>query len=120
MSLGAPTPILRMFDENKAREFYIDYLGFAIEFEHRFSKDSPLYIGIIRDGCTLHLSEHHGDGTPGTFVRIPATGLEDLAKALQSKNYKYGKPGMPQEMPWGTTELNVVDPFNNKLFFFES
>lgn len=29
-------PILRMFDEAKAREFYLDFLGFSVEFEHRF------------------------------------------------------------------------------------
>ena len=29
-------PILRMFDETKAREFYLDFLGFSVEFEHRF------------------------------------------------------------------------------------
>jgi hypothetical protein len=29
-------PILRIFDETKAREFYLDFLGFSVEFEHRF------------------------------------------------------------------------------------
>ncbi len=57
-------PILRMFDERKAREFYIDFLGFSIEFEHRFEADLPLYLGISRNGLNLHLSEHHGDACP--------------------------------------------------------
>ena len=35
-------PILRMFDEAKAREFYLDFLGFSIEFEHRYEADLPL------------------------------------------------------------------------------
>ncbi|EGH41168.1 hypothetical protein PSYPI_01542, partial [Pseudomonas syringae pv. pisi str. 1704B] len=58
-------PILRIFDERKAREFYIDFLGFSIEFEHRFEADLPLYLGISRNGLNLHLSEHHGDACPG-------------------------------------------------------
>ena len=29
-------PILRSFDEGKAREFYVDWLGFRIDWEHRF------------------------------------------------------------------------------------
>jgi Glyoxalase superfamily protein len=37
-------PILRIFDIVKAREFYVDYLGFAIDWEHRFSADAPLYM----------------------------------------------------------------------------
>ncbi|MGP3358736.1 glyoxalase superfamily protein, partial [Escherichia coli] len=28
-------PILRMFDERKAREFYLEFLSFSVEFEHR-------------------------------------------------------------------------------------
>ena len=29
-------PILRIFDPGKAKEFYVDYLGFAVDWEHRF------------------------------------------------------------------------------------
>jgi hypothetical protein len=31
---------------------------------------------VSRDACRIHLSEHHGDGTPGTVIRIemPAEG----------------------------------------------
>jgi hypothetical protein len=34
-------PVLRMFDASKAREFYIDYLGFKVEFEARFHDNAP-------------------------------------------------------------------------------
>jgi len=65
-----PIPILRSFDEKMACAFYIDFLGLTVQFEHCFGAGAPLYMGIERDGCVLHLSEHFGDGTPGTFVRI--------------------------------------------------
>jgi catechol 2,3-dioxygenase-like lactoylglutathione lyase family enzyme len=74
--LGAVTPIMRIFDMAKAREFYLDFLGFEVEFEHRFDDNAPLYMGVVRDGCILHLSEHHGDGAPGVAVRIK---VEDIA-----------------------------------------
>ena len=45
------------------------YLGFEVLFEHRFGPDMPLYLGIRRGGCELHMSEHHGDETPGSAVR---------------------------------------------------
>lgn len=35
MAFHAPTPILRMFDEAKAREFYIDFLGFHVDKYYR-------------------------------------------------------------------------------------
>ncbi len=34
MSLGKTTPILRIFDETKAKEFYVDFLVFNIDWEH--------------------------------------------------------------------------------------
>ena len=40
-------PIFRIFDEAKAQEFYLDYLGFEVTFEHRYEENTPLYIGII-------------------------------------------------------------------------
>ncbi len=42
--LGAVTPILRLFDEAATREFYADFLGFQIDWEHRFGDDLPLYM----------------------------------------------------------------------------
>ncbi len=54
-------PVLRIFDYSKAIEFYVDWLDFKIDWEHRFSTDSPLYMQISREHITLHLSEHHGD-----------------------------------------------------------
>ncbi|RMT27270.1 hypothetical protein ALP51_00680 [Pseudomonas savastanoi] len=58
VTFDSAIPILRMFDERKAREFYLDFLGFSVEFEHRFEADLPLYLGISRNGLHLHLSEH--------------------------------------------------------------
>jgi hypothetical protein len=113
------TPILRIFDEAKAREFYLEFLGLTVEFEHRFGDNFPIYLGIARDDVVLHLSEHHGDATPGARVRIGMTGLADYAAALRAKDYRYAKPGAPVRQDWGFWELTVGDPFGNHLTFCE-
>ena len=46
MKFNQATTILRFFDESKAREFYIDYLGFKVDWEHRFANDMPLYMQV--------------------------------------------------------------------------
>ena len=46
MDCHSTVPVLRIFDEAKARGFYIDWLGFKIDFEHRFEEISPIYMGI--------------------------------------------------------------------------
>lgn len=118
-ALGPVIPILRMFDEAKAREFYVGFLGFRIDFEHRFGPDFPLYMQVSRAGAVLHLSEHHGDATPGSAVRIGTTGLDQLAAALREKSYKFARPGI-QEQPWGLRELTVSDPSGNRIVFYEA
>jgi uncharacterized glyoxalase superfamily protein PhnB len=120
VTLAQVVPILRSFDEAKAREFYVGFLGFDVDFEHRFGDNSPLYMGLRRSGCRLHLSEHHGDATPGAHVRIETVGLAAYAVALAAKDFKYAKPGAPRETPWGTMELTVTDPFGNRLTFVEA
>ncbi len=116
--LGAVTPILRMFDIAKAREFYLGFLGFEVLFEHRFDDGAPLYMAVSRDGCELHLSEHHGDGSPGISVRVEVEDIAALHRELIGKAYRYARPGL-EETPWGTREISVADPFGNRLHFFE-
>lgn len=70
MQLGKVTPILRIFDEAKALEFYVDFLGFKVDWQHRFEANFPLYLQVSLGECVLHLSEHHGDASPGAAVRI--------------------------------------------------
>src|SRR5215472_7312594 len=103
---------------SKAREFYIDYLGFKIEFEARISDNAPLFMGISRDGLMLYLSEHHGDGVPGIHVVVDMVGVDALHEELKAKRYRYMNPSI-QDQEWGTRELCVVDPSGNKIYFSE-
>lgn len=119
MKLGQTTPVLRIFDEDKAREFYVNFLGFNVDWEHRFGKNFPLYTSVSRDGCTFHLSEHHGDGCPGAAIRIEVDNIAELHKQLLDKEYKFAKPGL-EETPWNTKEVSITDPFGNRLTFFET
>jgi len=115
--MGPVIPILRMFDVVKAREFYVDFLGFTVNFEHRFGADFPLYMQVSRGGAMLHLSEHHGDATPGSAVRIGVGDLDQLFSEIREKDYKFARPAI-QEQPWGLRELIVGDPFGNRIIFF--
>ena len=118
MGLSGAVPILRIFDEAKAREFYVDLLGFSVDWEHRFAEDFPLYLQVSKDQCILHLSEHHGDASPGTAIRIDTDDVVAMNLALQDKHYRYAKPGV-EETPWQTKEMGITDPFGNRLIFVE-
>ncbi|WP_374358808.1 glyoxalase superfamily protein [Pseudoduganella danionis] len=116
MKIHSTTPILRIFDEAKAREFYVGFLGFTVDWEHRFEPGLPIYLQVTRDGCTLHLSEHHGDCSPGAAMRIQVENIEELHAELSAKQYKYARPAL-HDTPWGTRDMSVHDPFGNCLTF---
>lgn len=73
--------------------WYVDYLGFAIDFEHRFHAGAPLFMQVSRDVEALHAE-------------------------LQAKHYKYMNPGV-DTTEWGTRDVCVIDPFNNRIVFSE-
>ena len=85
-SLRSTTPILRTFDEAKALEFYVQFLGFEVDWTHRFAPDLPLYMQVSREGCVLHLSEHHGDACPGASIRIETDDIEAFHAELIGRN----------------------------------
>ncbi|WP_343834749.1 glyoxalase superfamily protein [Bacillus horti] len=66
----------------------------------------------------IHLTEHHGDSTPGSAIRVEIQNIEEFHKELASKNYAYARPGL-EETPWKTREIRVGDPFHNHLLFYE-
>jgi len=51
-------PIFRSFDEAATKAFYVDFLGFEIEHEHRFDAQAPLFLRLRLDACILFLLEH--------------------------------------------------------------
>ncbi len=114
--LQAPIPILRSFDAAQARDFYLRYLGFAVLFEHRFDADAPLYMAIARDGCVLHLSEHHGDAVPGAALRIGCADVRAFHAEITARSHPGQRPGL-DEQPWGQLECRLTDPFANRLIF---
>ena len=78
-------PILRIFSVEKAKEFYVGFLGFTLDWEHHFEDTTPAYLQMSRDGLTLHLSEHHGDCCPGSTVFVWMTGIEEFHREITSR-----------------------------------
>jgi len=111
-------PVFRIFDEGKAREFYLGFLGFTLDWEHRFAPDLPLYAQVSRAGLTLHLSGHHGDGTPGSLAFVRIYGIAGYQAELLAREYRHMRPGI-ENQPWGR-EMTVIDPFGNTIRFCES
>jgi len=113
-----PVPILRIFDEARAREFYTGWLGMTVDWEHRFHPGAPLYCQVSLGAVRLHLSEHSGDASPGATSVCYMRGVEAWQRQLIAKPYKYNRPGI-QKQDWGV-ECEVIDPFGNRIRFLET
>jgi len=111
-------PIIRIFDEEKAKEFYLGFLGMSLDWEHRFDDDYPIYMQVSRDNLIFHLSEHSGDCTPGSKVFVNTSELDELHQEITSRGYKYNHPEIATA-PWGDKIFEIVDPFSNKILFNE-
>jgi catechol 2,3-dioxygenase-like lactoylglutathione lyase family enzyme len=112
-----PIPILRSFDEAKTREFWVGFLGFEVLFEHRFEPGTPLYLGLRRGDCVVHVSEHHGDACPGSSMRVEVPDVDALRAELLAKQYRHARPGV-QDQPWGTRDMTIGDPSGNRITFY--
>jgi uncharacterized glyoxalase superfamily protein PhnB len=111
-------PILRIFDVAKAREFYGGFLGFKIDWEQSFEPGLPVYMQVSRGRLRFHLSEHHGDGSPGAHVFVEMTGIDDFHREVTGKGYKFMKPCLHDEF-YGARSMRVIDPFGNRISFNE-
>src|SRR5215469_2245635 len=112
ITIAQPIPVFRIFSVEKAREFYLDFLGFKVDFEHRFEPDAPLFMQVSRCDCVLQLSEHHGGVCPGSAFSAFVTGFDELHSELIGRKYPYMRPHI-EDAPWGRRLFRVVDPFAN-------
>lgn len=110
-------PILRIFDVAMAKDFYLEYLGFRLDWERRFEAGAPLYAQVSRSGLILHLSEHHGDASPGSAVFVAVRGIRAFRAELAGKDYRFNRPDI-EELSWGLV-MTVIDPFSNRIRFCE-
>ena len=111
-------PTLRIFSVEKAKEFYVGWLGFKVDWEHEFEPNTPKYMQVSRGNLVFHLCEHYGDGTPGSAVYVAMQGVKEFHAEITAKNYKYLRPGI-NRTPWNTWSVDLLDPFGNKLRFNE-
>lgn len=111
-------PLLRILDEAQAKEFYVDFLGFTLDWGNRST--GALFMQVSLDDCVLHLSEHSGDARPGAAIKLHTDNIEEYVAQLVAKKYPPGvaeqDPGVALQ-PWGSLDMVLVDPFGNRLIF---
>ncbi|HEX8507162.1 MAG TPA: glyoxalase superfamily protein [Hymenobacter sp.] len=113
------TPIFQILDYQKARDFYVDWLGFRIDWEDQGSKG--MYMQVSRGDITLHLSSYQSDSCPGSKAMAEINGLLAYHRHLMQKHHPTTCPEL-KKTSWSEKVLQaeVVDPFGNRIVFVEA
>ncbi len=106
-----------MYDVAATLRFYVDYLGCTLDWQEG-EGDRPVYLQVSRDGLSLHLSSHHGDGTPGGAVFVVVRNLDAVHAELHTRDYPFLNPGIETGPGKGRT-MELIDPACNWLRFYE-
>lgn len=106
-------PALRITNYARSKSFYVDGLGFKIEWEHRFEEHFPVFMSIIRDGLELYLTEHTGDCQVGGLVHFYVPDVDAWHQEFVSRNVPIQEA--PEESLPGLRMMSLVDPDGNQL-----
>lgn len=109
-------PTFKIVDYKKAIEFYIDFLGFTIDWEHRFGPNEPVYMQVSKNDLILHLTENERFQT-GMIVFVETKGIDFLQKEINEKSAQSVTISLTD---WGTKQIEIEDPFGNMLRFNEN
>lgn len=106
VEFGRSTPILRVADLDASLTYYVDQLGFHVEW-----RDGSV-ASVQRGGAALMLSQ--GDqGHAGTWVWIGVADADAAHEELKRRGTIVRHP--PTNYPWGSREAHVADPDGNVL-----
>lgn len=108
-------PQLRMTQATISLPFYLDGLGFRIDWQHQFEPGFPLFVQISRNGQTLFLTEHAGDCQVGGAAYFIIPNVDELYQECIARGVIHMVA--PRDTPWGTRELLIIDPDGNNLRF---
>jgi uncharacterized glyoxalase superfamily protein PhnB len=109
------TPQFRITDAKRSIRFYVDGLGFTIDWEHRFEPNFPVFMQLTRAGQTIFLTEHAGDCKPGGAAYFVVPDVDACYREFTANGIVKAAP--PQDQPWGPREMIITDPDENRLRF---
>ncbi len=111
-------PQFRITDARRSRAFYVDGLGFRVDWEHRFEPGFPVFMQLTRAGQSLFLTEHEGDCKVGGAAYLVVPDVDACHNQFVARGIVATEP--PADTPWGPREMVVTDPDGNRLRFASS
>jgi catechol 2,3-dioxygenase-like lactoylglutathione lyase family enzyme len=108
-------PQLRVTSASRSLAFYVEGLGFAVDWKHQFEPGFPLFLQLTRAGQTIFLTEHTGDCQVGGAVYFTVPDVDECYRDFSVRGAVLIEG--PEDTAWGTREMLVTDPDGNRLRF---
>lgn len=108
-------PQFRITNAERSTAFYVEGLGFEIDWEHRFEPRFPVFMQLTRSGQTIFLTEHAGDCEVGGAAYFVVSDVDACYRQFMARGVAAIEP--PEDTPWETREMVVTDPDGNRLRF---
>lgn len=107
-------PALRITDYERSRKYYIDVLGFAVDWEHRFAPHMPVFLSVVRDGMQIYLTQHKGDCQVGGLVHFVISDVDEWYREFCARGAIVTEP---PNNDIGFRNMTILDPDGNQLRF---
>jgi uncharacterized glyoxalase superfamily protein PhnB len=113
-------PLLHVSSSGAAEEFYCNALGFKKEFAYRVdgTRADPCYMGVSRDGISMHISSFSGDGVVGGVANLIVDDVDALHAEFVAKDVAIDSNN-PVDQTWGNREMYVRDVDGNCIRFVQ-
>ena len=106
VTFGGVTPILRVADIDASFSYYVNVLGFALQWQDgRF--------GCVSRGKTSIMLCEGDQGQPGCWIYVGISDADALYAEYVASGARIRHP--PRNFPWGARELHVFDPDGHVL-----
>ena len=106
-------PALRITNYERSRKFYIEGLGFKVNWEHRFAPHLPVFMEVERDGLQFYLTEHAGDCQVGGLIHLYVPDVDTWHVELKGRGVPLHR--RPANTLPGLRDMTVVDPDGNQI-----
>jgi uncharacterized glyoxalase superfamily protein PhnB len=110
-------PVIAVSDSDRAEDYYCRALGFQKTFAYRpdATRRDPCYLGVSRDGVSLHLDSFKPEraGKTGAFIWV--ANVDRLFEEICARGAVSQLP--PTDQTWGNRETHIRDQDGNVLCF---
>ena len=113
LDMERAVPVLPADDLKRAKEFYVDQLGFTVSWEASEDGTNGL-LGVERGGISITLDSPMSGHGRDACVSLMVESADAYYDEWRARGVPVKRP--PANEEWGARTFGVTDPFGNTIF----